>query len=112
MLFNIVKRLFSMAKLPPNGSRRAVAEYVEKRVQNKKIQLKAIQPMILSEVDGTFFWAVKVIEIHPARDNIGIARKYESGFMIVKHEDNIKKIKEVFSALRHEKKKSRIPLIH
>ena len=86
-----------MAKLPPNGSRRAIAEWVEKKIKSKSIDLRGIQPQILAEVDGTFFWSVKVIEIQSAQANTGIARKYEAGFVIVRHGENLKKITEVLS---------------
>lgn len=100
-----------MAKLPPNGSRRLAAQFVEKQIHKKYgDSLKAIQPQILTALDGDFYWSVKIIDVQPAHVNVGIARKYEAGFMIVKHGDNPKKIREVLTVVKYEKK-SEIPLV-
>ncbi len=100
-----------MAKLPPNGSRRLAAQFVENRVKKKYGDtLRAIQPQILAELDGDFYWSVKVIDVQPAHANVGIARKYEAGFMIVKHGENPKKIREVLTVVKYEKKPE-IPLV-
>ena len=91
--------MVNMAQPPPSGARRKVAQFVQDNINEVGLNFKAIQPQLLSVIDGTFYWAVKVIEIKGA-NTVGIARKYEAGFVILTHEENLKKIKAVYTALK------------
>jgi len=93
-----------MAKFPPAGSRRAIADFMEKKLNKKGLDLKVIQPVLLAFINDKFFWGVKIIQIDRIA-NINIPRKYEVGFAVISHKDepNPKKFKVEHSILDEKK---------
>jgi len=87
-----------MAKFPPSGSRRMVAQFVQDQIDKLGLSFKAIQPMILGAVNDKFYWALKIIDVKPAT-SVGIARKYEIGFVIIEHGEDLTKLKTTYSVI-------------
>jgi len=87
-----------MAKFPPAGSRRMIAEFMEKKLNKKGLDLKVIQPVLLAFIKDRFYWGVKIIQIDRI-ENLNIPRKYEVGFAVISHKEDAKKFKVEHSIL-------------